>query len=101
MAGSESPGSPTSPMGRMAVALLGVLRALAVVRTSWERPEQREPVVVQRPSSVATTPHYRNVEPGVAYVGDAICARCHREIAESFGSHPMGRSMAPAAEVMP
>jgi hypothetical protein len=27
-------------------------------------------------------------------VGDAQCARCHQEIAEKFGRHPMGRSLA-------
>jgi Flp pilus assembly protein TadD len=38
---------------------------------------------------------YQNVRPGVGYVGDAACARCHREIAEAYRSHPMGRSLAP------
>ena len=37
---------------------------------------------------------YRNVRPGVAYVGDAVCARCHGEIAEAYRTHPMGRSLA-------
>jgi predicted CXXCH cytochrome family protein len=37
----------------------------------------------------------KNARPGVAYVGDAACARCHREIAVAFRSHPMGRSLAP------
>jgi Flp pilus assembly protein TadD len=46
------------------------------------------------PDPYADTP-YRNARPGVAYVGDAACARCHREIAESYGAHPMGRSLAP------
>jgi tetratricopeptide (TPR) repeat protein len=34
----------------------------------------------------------------VAYVGDAACAQCHAEIAESFAKHPMGQSAAIAAE---
>ena len=38
---------------------------------------------------------FQNVRPGVAYVGDAACARCHREIALAYRSHPMGRSLAP------
>jgi Flp pilus assembly protein TadD len=42
----------------------------------------------------ADTP-YKNARPGVAYIGDAACARCHREIAEAYRSHPMGRSLAP------
>jgi Flp pilus assembly protein TadD len=38
---------------------------------------------------------YHNTRPGVEYVGDAVCARCHREIAEAYRGHPMGRSLAP------
>src|SRR5262245_50625532 len=38
---------------------------------------------------------YRNARPGVAYVGDVACARCHREIAEAYRTHPMGRSLSP------
>jgi len=41
---------------------------------------------------------FKNARPGVAYVGDAACARCHREIALAYRSHPMGRSLAPVAE---
>ena len=40
---------------------------------------------------------FQNARPGVAYVGDAACARCHREIAVDYHSHPMGRSLAPIA----
>jgi predicted CXXCH cytochrome family protein len=38
---------------------------------------------------------YLNTRPGVKYVGDAACIRCHAEIAESYRSHPMGRSLSP------
>jgi hypothetical protein len=38
---------------------------------------------------------FLNARPGVAYVGDAACARCHREITVAYRSHPMGRSLAP------
>jgi Flp pilus assembly protein TadD len=41
---------------------------------------------------------YRNTRKGVKYLGDAVCARCHAEIALSFGQHPMGRSLAPISE---
>src|SRR5687768_7805822 len=41
---------------------------------------------------------YKNVHPGVKYVGDTACARCHADIAESFRRHPMGRSLTTAAE---
>ena len=40
---------------------------------------------------------YENTRLGVKYVGDAVCARCHAEIAETYGRHPMGRSLAPIA----
>ncbi len=38
---------------------------------------------------------YQNARAGVAYVGDAACARCHPDIAQTYRSHSMGRSMAP------
>jgi hypothetical protein len=38
---------------------------------------------------------YLNARPGVAYVGDEKCARCHAEIAAAYRNHPMGRSLAP------
>ncbi len=44
---------------------------------------------------VAASP-FRTVGPGVGYVGDAACARCHAAITESFHAHPMGRSVATA-----
>ena len=37
---------------------------------------------------------YRNVKPGVKYVGDAACAVCHTDIDKSYHAHPMGRSAA-------
>ena len=30
--------------------------------------------------------------PAMDYVGSAVCASCHREIADQFAAHPMGRS---------
>jgi Tetratricopeptide repeat/Doubled CXXCH motif (Paired_CXXCH_1)/Cytochrome c554 and c-prime len=48
------------------------------------------------PDVYASSP-FKNARPGVAYVGDAACARCHHEIALAYRSHPMGRSLAPVA----
>jgi predicted CXXCH cytochrome family protein len=45
------------------------------------------------PRLVFDTP-FRNVKPDVGYVGDEVCARCHRSIADSYHAHPMGRSAA-------
>jgi len=55
------------------------------------------------PRDVYADSPYQNVRPGVGYVGDAACIRCHREIALAYRSHPMGRSLVPiggAAEGM-
>jgi Tfp pilus assembly protein PilF len=40
---------------------------------------------------------YENARPGVAYVGDVTCARCHQDIASAYRAHPMGRSLAPVS----
>src|SRR5205814_5349245 len=40
-----------------------------------------------------------NVRPDVPYVGDAACAECHREIAESYSRHPMARSLTPISRL--
>ncbi len=37
---------------------------------------------------------YENTRPGVKYVGDAACARCHAGIADTYRRHPMGQSLA-------
>jgi hypothetical protein len=47
--------------------------------------------------SVYKSSPYRNVRPGVRYVGDEKCVLCHEKIAASFRLHPMGRSLAPVA----
>ncbi len=44
---------------------------------------------------------FRNVKPGVGYVGDASCAVCHGAICTSYHAHPMGRSAAPVAAASP
>jgi predicted CXXCH cytochrome family protein len=41
---------------------------------------------------------YRNIDPDVRYVGGARCVPCHEKIAESYGRHPMGRSLVPATD---
>jgi hypothetical protein len=43
----------------------------------------------------------RNTRAGVHYVGDAACTRCHHRLAAAYHQHPMGRSLAPVAEVTP
>src|SRR5207244_1532577 len=40
---------------------------------------------------------YLNTRPGIKYLGDASCIRCHADIAESYRRYPMGRSLSPIA----
>ena len=52
--------------------------------------------VEREPGEWPRTP-WKNARPGVSYVGDAACARCHADIAETYRRHPMGRSLTPIA----
>lgn len=42
---------------------------------------------------------YLNTRPGVRYLGDAACAGCHADIAQTYRHHPMGRSLVPISEL--
>ena len=64
----------------------------AVALFSW-RTSLRRDVDSTRPRSP-----YENVRPGVKYVEDSACIRCHAEIAETYRGHPMGRSLVPVAD---
>jgi Flp pilus assembly protein TadD len=44
---------------------------------------------------------FLNTRPGVKYVGDDRCAECHGDLAASYRAHPMGRSVSPAARLLP
>ena len=62
-------------------------------------PPGEEPLVARAeppppdPREAFATP-FRNVRPGVKYVGDAACAGCHADLTASYHKHPMGRSAA-------
>jgi Flp pilus assembly protein TadD len=71
-------------------ALLAVV-GLAIAIASW----RRAPEVSIRPAETSSA--YRNTQPGVKFVGDAVCIRCHAEIGETYRRHPMGRSLSPIA----
>lgn len=50
--------------------------------------------------SASLAPRFRNTSLEVKYVGDAVCASCHPDQAESYGLHPMGRSLEPVSRLV-
>ena len=93
--------APRTILSRRA-AFLGVALLLAgIVWAAWPAlrtiggPRTRPSGRSLPTRDVSADSPYLNARPGVAYVGDAACARCHREIAQAYRSHPMGRSLAP------
>jgi Tfp pilus assembly protein PilF len=90
---SKSPsGSPTFVLTAASLVL-----AVGVVWTVWQARRNAEKSTssqAQQPAALPRTP-WKNAQSHVQYVGDAACARCHREIADTFRRHPMGRSLAP------
>jgi Tfp pilus assembly protein PilF len=76
----------------LAALVAGTLAAVAVliVWANWHQPpgdgSKSEPVT------------FRNTAPGVKYVGDKVCGKCHASEYQSYREHPMGRSMAPVAD---
>jgi Flp pilus assembly protein TadD len=87
------------PSRRAAILLFLLLAALAWAAKPWlwrvAGFGARTPVSSFRPPDVYADSPYKNARPGVAYVGDEACARCHQEIARAYRSHPMGRSLTP------
>jgi predicted CXXCH cytochrome family protein len=88
-------------LSRRAVSLVVASFLAAIVWAVWPSPR-----ALMGPRSTTSTSSsrvrdvyaespFKNARPGVAYVGDAACAGCHREIAGAYRSHPMGRSLAP------
>jgi predicted CXXCH cytochrome family protein len=41
---------------------------------------------------------YKNVDPGVKYVGDQVCATCHESVSKKYRQHPMGNSLSVPSE---
>ena len=86
-----------TPRGRAVRALIAALAVMgaAVAIVSWHVAPSASSRRVVRPLD-ASSP-FANTRPGVRYVGDESCARCHAGIAASYRRHPMGRSLAPVA----
>jgi hypothetical protein len=95
----ETPSARRGPIAILAGSLL--LVGLGLIWTTWNAAQSGGRGAVTDDQSVVASPRspWKNTGPGVAYVGDAVCARCHAEIAETFRRHPMGRSLAPISEV--
>jgi hypothetical protein len=102
------PGPPAAR--RRAPARLVVIGALLLTLAGgalwavhhWRRPA---PATEGPPAAPVEDPRlsyagpFLNVHPDVAYVGDAVCADCHRKETLSYRRHPMGRSLVPIAGV--
>lgn len=80
-------------LAAIAVLLVGLLLAV-LLRSRAARPDASSSAEATDPRRTYDGP-YRNIHPDVRYVGDAQCAGCHSEIAQSFLHHPMGRSLVP------
>jgi Flp pilus assembly protein TadD len=76
----------------MVLGAIVVVMSVPFVLLSWQNPR-----ILSTQASGPLSP-YRNTRSDVKYLGDAACARCHAEIAATFGQHPMGRSLAPIGE---
>jgi len=80
----------TARRGRLLAAVLSVVGSWALFLTWRTSPDGN----VHLPDARSV---YENTRPGVKYLGDAACIRCHAEIAETYRRHPMGRSLTPVA----
>jgi hypothetical protein len=99
---------PPRRLVRLGLALLGLALLVAVgaalvARTAWRAPAPApSPPADEAPAEppdprLAYAGPYRNVHPGVKYVGDAKCASCHKDREATYKLHPMGRSLARVA----
>jgi Tetratricopeptide repeat/Doubled CXXCH motif (Paired_CXXCH_1)/Cytochrome c554 and c-prime len=79
--------------GFVALLLSGIIGTIWLSRQaivgSWPSTSARS---LRERDADAASP-FKNARPGVAYVGDEACTRCHRDIAVAYRSHPMGRSL--------
>jgi hypothetical protein len=104
---------------RRAAALAIVVTSVAVAAVLWharphpvpppatDRDPDPPPPITPKPEPPPPDPRltfatpYRNVRPGVAYVGDTACAECHAKLVASFHDHPMGQSAEWLARAVP
>lgn len=89
-------------LGGLASGVAGLLICAAVWfwRAANVEPGARRDLAPDDPR-VSFPTAYRNVRPGVKYVGDEVCAACHAAHVESYRHHPMGQAMAPIGQASP
>jgi Flp pilus assembly protein TadD len=99
---ADPPPRPHRPQTllRFVTAVLAFLGCLAFAAWAWW-PRPGRPAAPEKATDPRLTfaTSFANVRPEVGYVGDAVCARCHREVAQTYRRHPMGRSFAPVSQV--
>jgi hypothetical protein len=93
------PAPPRRPLARWTRPGLALVLIVAGILGAWywfspapPRPAEDAPPGPPPDPRVAFETPFRNVRPGVRYVGDAACAGCHDAIDKSYHAHPMGRS---------
>ncbi len=86
-------------VSKIALACILLVVGLGIARALWPavRSSSARTASVARQTAAGPQSPWLNTRAGVKYVGDAVCARCHADIAETFRHHPMGRSLFPIA----
>jgi hypothetical protein len=76
----------------------GIVLAIAALVAAWiwwpRSEEPQPPVSASDDPRVNYTGPFLNVRPEVKYVGDAVCAECHADLAAVYAKHPMAQAMA-------
>jgi hypothetical protein len=72
----------------------------AGLATAWAVWAWSHSSATPRPESTGFVSPYFNTRPGVEYVGDRVCGRCHARQAEAYHRHPMGRSLEPVTTAL-
>lgn len=102
---SERSTGMTLPI-RLIVVAIGLLFILGLF-AAWKWWPRGTGSVTKRSSPIPEDPRltydtpFLNAKPGVKYVGDEACAGCHRDLAQSYHNHPMGRSLTLVQDATP
>ena len=103
MSRTPSQGSTPAKRGRRQWLLAGVAAAAQIGIAAfvfWPRPTSPH-LAPTIPAAPLTSSPFLNTTPGVAYVGDEVCASCHAGYEETYRQHPMGRSLFRGADAPP